>query len=167
MICQAFWNATVGPSMQTTLRFTVMVCYGSSSELSDKLNRDLLAQAKKLNDHKLTLNLEKTKCMLVGINGKLESKVALTVSIFEHTVNNINSFKYLGIFILSDFTWTNHVEYITGKINQRLGLLNRMKPFSARLLFNNSLVIPLFGYADLVWGDKNNVILLQFANLVE
>ena len=103
----------------------------------------------------------------IGINRKLESKVALTVSIFDHNVNNVNSFKYLGIFILSDFTWTNHVEYITGKINQRLGLINRMKPFSARLLFNNSLVIPLFDYADLVWGDKNNVILLQFANLVE
>ena len=37
----------------------VIYCYGSSSELSDKLNRDLLAQAKWLNDHKLTLNLEK------------------------------------------------------------------------------------------------------------
>ena len=37
---------------------TVIYCYGSSSqELSDKLNRDLLAVAKWLNDHKLTLNL--------------------------------------------------------------------------------------------------------------
>ena len=75
--------------------------------------------------------------MLMGINRKLERKVALTVSIFDHNVNNINSFKYLGIFILSDFTWTNHVEYIAGKINQRLGLLKRIKPFSARLLFYN------------------------------
>ena len=96
---------------------TGIYCYGSSSqELSDKLNRDLFvrsaAVAKWLNDHKLTLNLEKTKCMLIGINGKLESKVALTVSIFEHTVNNNNSFEYRGIFILSDFTWTNHVEYV-------------------------------------------------------
>ena len=66
----------------------------------------------------------------IGINRKLESKVALTVSIFDHNVNNVNSFKY-----------------------QRLGLLNRIKPFSARLLFNNSLVIPLFDYADLVWGE--------------
>ena len=82
---------------------TAIYCYGSSSELSDKLNRDLLAQAKKLNDHKLTLNLEKNKCMLVGSNRKLESKMALTVSIFDHNVNNVNSFKYLGIFILSDF----------------------------------------------------------------
>ena len=102
--------------------------YGSSSqELSEKLNRDLLAITKWLNDHKLTLNLEKTKCMLVGSNRKLERKMALTVSIFDSNVNNVNSFKYLGIFISSDFTWTNHVEYIAGKINQRLGLLHRIK----------------------------------------
>ena len=44
--------------------------------------------------------------MLVGSNRKLESKMALTVSIFDHNVNNVNSFKYLGIFMSSDFTWT-------------------------------------------------------------
>ena len=154
--------------MQTTLIY----CYSSSSQdLSDKLNRDLLAVTQWLNDHKLTLNLEKTKCMLVGSNRKLESKMALTVSIFDHNVNNVNSFKYLGIFISSDFTWTKHVEYIAGKINQRLGLLNRIKhllPFSSHLLFYNSLVMPLFDYADLVWGDKYNVTLSdQFASLAE
>ena len=149
----------------------MIYCYGSSSqELSDKLNRDLLAVAKWLNDHKLTLNLEKTKCMLVGSNTKLESKMTLTVSIFDHNVNNINSFKYLGIFISSDFTWTNHVEYIAGKINQRLGLLNRIKhllPFSARLLFCNSFVMPLLDYADLVWGDKDNVTLMTSLQVLQ
>ena len=69
----------------------------------------MLAVAKWLNDHKLTLNIEKTKCMLVGSNRKLESKMDLTVSIFDNIVNNVNSFKDLGIFISSDFTWTNHV----------------------------------------------------------
>ena len=128
----------------------MIYCYGSSSqELSEKLNHDLLAIAKWLNDHKLTLNLEKTKCMLVDGNRKLESKMALTVSIFDHNVNNVNSFKYLGIFISSDFAWTNHVDYIAGKINQRLGLVNRIKhllPFGVRLLFYNSLVMPLIDY---------------------
>ena len=93
--------------------------------------------------------------------------MALTVSTFDHTVNNINSFKYLRIFILSDFTWTNHVEYIAGKINQRLGLLKRIKPFRARLLFSNSLVIPLFDYADLVWGDKHNVTLMSSLQILQ
>ena len=59
---------------------TVIYCYGSSSqELSEKLNHDLLSVAKWLNVHKLTLNLKKTKCMLIGSNRKLESKVTLTL----------------------------------------------------------------------------------------
>ena len=59
-----------------------------------KLNSKLLTVAKWLNDHdeKLTLDLEKNKCMLIGNDRKLESKVALTVSIFDHNVNNVNSF---------------------------------------------------------------------------
>lgn len=118
---------------------TVIYCYGSSSqELSEKLNQDLLTVAKWLNEHKLTLNLKKPKCMIIGSNRKLESKVALTVSILDYNVENVCSFKYLGIFISADFTWTKHVEYIASKVNQRLGLLKRIKhllPFKSRLLF--------------------------------
>ena len=150
---------------------TVVYCYGSSSqELTDKLNQDLLAVAKWLNEHKLTLNLDKTKCILIGSNRKPESKVALTVSIFDHCVNNVTCFKYLGILISSDFTWTNHVEYMAGKINQRLGLLRRIKhllPFRVRILFYKSLVMPLFEYADLVWGDKHNVTLMSSLQVLQ
>ena len=71
---------------------TMIYFYSSSSqELSDNLDRDLLAIAKWLNNHKLTLNLEKTKCMLVGSNRKLERKMAVIVSIFDHNVNNVNT----------------------------------------------------------------------------
>ena len=58
------------------------------------------------------------------------------------------------------FTLAFYVEYMAGKINQRLGLLRRIKhllAFRARILFYKSLVMPLFEYADLVWGDKHNV----------
>ena len=72
-----------------------------------------------LHDHKLTLNLDKTKCMLIGSNRKRESKVDLTVSILDHSISNVRSFKYLGIHISSDFTWTDHIEHLTGKINHR------------------------------------------------
>ena len=88
----------------------------------------------------------------------------LTVSILDHSISNVRSFKYLGIHISSDFTWTDHIEHLTGKINQRLGLLKRIKhllPFRARLLFYKSLVMPLFEYADLVWGDKHNITLMS------
>ena len=89
--------------------------------------------------------------MLIGSNRKMESKVALTMSIFDHYVNAVSRYKFLGILISSDFTWTNHVEYIVGRISRRLSLLRRSKyllPFRERILFYKSLVIPLFEYAD-------------------
>ena len=111
----------------------MIYCYGSSSqELTDKLNQDLLAVAKWLNGHKLTLNPNKTKGMLIGSNRKLEGKVVLTAFIFDHCVNDVTSFKYFGILISSAFTWTNHDEYMAGKINQGIGLLRPTKGKSAQ-----------------------------------
>ena len=108
--------------------------------------------------------------MLIGSNRKPESKVALTVSIFDHCVNDATCFKYLGILISSDFTWTNHVEYMAGKINQRLGLLRwimHLVLFRACILFYKSLVMPLFEYADLLWGDKRNVSLMSSLQVLQ
>ena len=76
--------------------------------------------------------------MLIGSNRKIKDKIALTVSIYNHYVNNANCFKYLGILKLSDFTSTYYVKYIAGKINLMLGLLRRIKhlfPFRACILF--------------------------------
>ena len=64
----------------------------------------------------------------------------------------------------ANFTWTDHIEYISIKINKNLGLLRRIKhllPQQARLLFYNSLVLPMIDYADLVWGDKDNLVLMD------
>ena len=36
-----------------------------------------------------------------------------------------------------------------------------MLPFTARQIFYNSLVLPGFDYADLVWGDKDIVTLMD------
>ena len=139
---------------------TVIYYYGSSSqELTDKLNQDLLAVAKWLNEHKLTLNLDKTKCMLIGSNRKLENKVALTVSIFDHCVNDVTCFKYRLILpgqIMSNI-WQ-------GKLTKGLAYLSALSIYyrlGRAFFFYKSLVMPLFEYADLVWGDKHNVTLMS------
>ena len=65
----------------------------------------------------------------------------------------------------STLTWSDHVEYISSKINKNLGLLRRIKfylPYDARLLFYNGLVLP-----DLVWGDKDNVSLMNELQILQ
>ena len=108
--------------------------------------------------NKLTLNLTKTKSMVIG------SISSFTLSIFDTDINSVTSFKYLGVMLSSTFTWSDHIEYISCKVNKNLGLLRRIKyylPYNARLLFYNSLRLPIFDYADLVWGDKDNVSLMK------
>lgn len=53
--------------------------------------------AKWLNE--LTLSSEKSKCMLMGSNRQLENKVPLTVPIQDQGVDNVCSFRFLGIFM--------------------------------------------------------------------
>jgi len=80
-------------------------------------------------------------------------------------------FKYLGVMLSSMFTWSDHVEFISCKINKNLGWsLHRIKyylPYNARLLFYNRLVLPIFDYADLVWGDKDNVTLMKELQILQ
>ena len=68
---------------------------------------------------------------------RLEKLIAFTVSIFDHCVNDVTCFKYLGILISSDFTWSNHVEYMEGKINRSPGLHGALLIFE--VLFENHI----------------------------
>ena len=47
------------------------------------------------------------------------------------------------------------------KINQRLGVLLSVKEFldlGTRSVLYTSLILPLFDYGDIIWGEKNNSI---------
>ena len=55
------------------------------------------------------------------------------------------------------------------KINQRLGLLERIKSLlsrNARILFFNSLILPLI-MPTLFWGDKDNAVLMNNLQLLQ
>ena len=128
---------------------TVLYCYASDvNDLERNLNEDLLKLAIWLKENKLTLNLNKTRSMIIGSDRKLCNLSSMSVSV--STILNASNFKYLGVTITANFTWSEHIDRISAKVYQRLGLLRRIKhllPFNARILFYNSLVLPIFDYA--------------------
>ena len=130
---------------------TVLYCFSKElHQLESKLNADLYNVGLWLTANKLTLNLTKTKSMLIGSNRKMANMSSMSVSVFDCNLDSVNTFKYLGIKLASDFTWTEHVQHILIKVNQRLSLLRRIKhllPLTARLLFYNNLVLPILDYA--------------------
>ncbi len=65
-------------------------------------------------------------------------------------------------------TWNEHIENIPTKINQRLEVL-RIKEYldlNTRVLYT-SLVLPLFDYGDVIWGDKDNAVLMNSLQVLD
>ena len=56
------------------------------------------------------------------------------------------------------------------KTNQRLGFLRKTKsllPHIARFHFYNRLILPNFDYDGIVWGDKDNAVLMNNLQLLQ
>ena len=108
--------------------------------------------------------------MIIDNSYRLARIGCLSVRILDHKLESLSNFKYLEVLISEDLTWNHHVKYLTTKINQRLGVLKRIKyllPFEACMLFYNGLVIPLFDYTDIVLGDKNNSTLMNNIQILQ
>lgn len=149
-----------------------VVYYSSSNirELEDNLNADLKLLCKWFNDNLLTLNIDKCKFVIFGSSRKLNSFSNLLVEINGQPLERKESFKYLGVKLSENMSWSEHINALSTKVCQRLGALRRVKhllPLHARLTLYNSLILPLFDYSDLVWGDKNNEVLMQHLQILQ
>ena len=108
--------------------------------------------------------------MIIGSNRKLVNISSFSLLILDTNINTVSSFKYLEIMLSANFTWVDHIDYISCKINKNLSLLRRIRhllPHQARLLFYNSLVLPMSPQTDLVWGDKDNASLMKDLQILQ
>ena len=139
----------------------------SLHNIKSYMNLDL-EKLMKLNH--LTLSISKSKLMIIGSSQRLNKIDSISFNKVDNMdLDELSSFKYLGIVINNRLTWQDHVDQMFSKINKKLGLLKRIRyclPLDARLLFFNSYVPPLFDYADIVWGDRgNSTLMLQLQSL--
>lgn len=63
-----------------------------------------------------------------------------------------------------------HVDNMMTKVSQRLWVLRRIKEYldlNNRCVLYTSLVPPLFDYGDVIWGDKNNLVLMNSLHVLQ
>ena len=107
---------------------TALYCSAkSSTDLQQMLNEDLASVAEWLNDHKLTLDVAKSKFMIIGSSQRLKSFGKFSLQNCDEFLDKTDRCKYLGVIINETLTWGDHVNYISAKVNQRLGILRRIK----------------------------------------
>ena len=141
----------------------------SLHNIKSYMNSDLEKLNNWLKLNHLTLSISKSKFMIIGSTQRLNKIDSISFKVDNIDLDEVSSFKYLGIVINNRLNWQDHVDQMFSKINKKLGLLKRIRyclPLDARLMFFNSYVLPLFDYADIVWGDRgNSTLMLQLQSL--
>jgi len=117
-----------------------------------------------VNTKYLSLNPSKCKSMLVTCR-----KSTHTTSLYlgNTTLEQVKTFKYLGVFLSSDLNWTPHVENICSKARKLVGLPYRQfyNNVSSDAMFKlyTAVIRPQLEYAAEVWDPhlQKNVELLK------
>ena len=71
-------------------------------------------------------------------------------------IEQVSSFKLLGMLINDTLTWINHINHVATKVGCGMNLLWRLSwflPRSLLVLYLNSYILPVVDYCDVVWDN--------------
>ena len=106
-------------SCQVSLYANDTVLHFSSTnlrELEDNLNTDLKCICNWLNDNLLTLNVDKCKFVIFGSTPKSSSFSNLLLEINGQFLERNESFKYLGVKLSQNMSWSEHIDTLSKKV---------------------------------------------------
>lgn len=122
------------------------------------LQSDLNRISEWCNKWNMKLNTNKCKVMRV-------SRMTANVScyyLYHTSLQQVSSYKYLGVNISSNLSWETHIQYITNNANRSLGFIKRnfsSVPLSLKLLLYKTLVRSKLEYASSIWNPGTNVLI--------
>ena len=113
----------------------------------------------------LTINVAKSKSMC--ITRRRSSMLSFTILVNGSPLEKVKCFKYLGLWITDDLTWSCHIESVCCRARQQLGFIYRF--FSPHcdagtiLALYKAHVLPMLDYACIVWDPhlRKDQLLLE------
>ena len=93
--------------------------------------------------------------MLFQKHNKVVSNLDLNIN--GSTIDQVSTFKFLGLQINSQLTWQTHINDLSKRMSRVIGLLYKMKhilPKNIPLSLYNALILPHLNYCILSWRKK-------------
>ena len=113
-----------------------------------------------ISSHYLTINSLKTKYMIISRKSPTFLASLPPLCLNKSQLDLVTSFKYLGIIISSNLSWSLHIQSICSKARQIIGVIYRSfyQHASPQTLFTlyRSLVLSHLTYCSSVWDPPKN-----------
>ena len=88
------------------------------------IEEDLKTVSDWLRAIKLTLNVDKTVCLIFPKNQK---PVEIAINLNDQPIKKVTETKFLGVWIDTKLNWTSHLNKLYIKLNQSIGLIRKGK----------------------------------------
>ena len=82
-----------------------------------------------LDENKLTLNVKKTKSMLIGNKNLLNEADQLDVRLVMDIIEYVGEFKYIWVWLDSSLKCTCHISKMSSKIYSDIGVISRVSRY--------------------------------------
>uniref|UniRef100_A0A3B1IDR7 Reverse transcriptase domain-containing protein n=1 Tax=Astyanax mexicanus TaxID=7994 RepID=A0A3B1IDR7_ASTMX len=139
----------------------IYVCNSDLLQIQNSLQSEFNLVQNWLYDNKLILNKKKSCCMLFGMQHGSPNLRDLHIYFDDGSpLEKVDSFKYLGLWVDSEFSFKPHVDYIIKKTYGCLSSLYRAIncfTFHIRKRLVSQLILPIIGYADIVYMNTSEI----------
>ena len=146
----------------------VFISGNNLKSIVSKMNNELQIVVEWLQSNRLSLNINKTKCM-VFMPKRQKRLDNISIKISGSTIEEVSNTKFLGVIIDNKLSFKDHLSYISKKVSKCIGILYRARPLMNRkslITLYNSFLYPYLIYCIHVWGGThksylNPLMLLQ------
>ena len=136
---------------------TTLICDINGNPADEHLlNMELCKITDWLSANKLSLNVNKTKCMIFHSDKKTVLYPKLFIDNIE--IERVDYFNFLGLQLHHTLKWNKQLSCISLKISKITGLLHKLKseyPTSILKSIYNTLILPNINYCILSWWISN------------
>ena len=123
-----YYCLTKSKAIMFTDNATIWTSHKNTSTLFQLMQSEMELIDRWLVSNKLSINIKKTKFMLFSTpNLNVGSKHSL--SIRNRQIDQVNSLKFLGVFIHNNISWSLHMKYLILKRRSCYGVVCKIKHF--------------------------------------
>lgn len=133
----------------------------------EHMTEDLSILSQYFSSNLLSLNVMKTKYMMFHSSRKIfqqRNQVLLNSSCIEQ----VSSFKYLGLMLDSTLSWANHIKNVEKKVSSLCGIMRRVSHFVSRRILLNFYFAHIhsrLSYLIIAWGRASKSSLKKLQTL--
>ena len=140
---------------------TVTLSNENFTDLINQTNNELELISQWAIHNRLTVNADKTECMVFS-NREISTNTNSLLTLGTDHLNLKNNSKFLGVFLDNKTSFSSHIDFIRNKITKSSGILYRINSSlnqQARLSFYYSFVYPYLSNNIEIWGRTHQYLL--------